>query len=130
MTYKAASQNDNKAYTHAEHPQTMLDGGWCQRAGLLFLFIFSGDESPYFTPVLGEYMELDDAVLAHVYGEVGDSAACALWEGFLLCVRVLSRSRTARESFNQTCAVTCHRPSTTHPSPPPTAPWKSAGGIC
>ena len=47
MTYKAASQNDNKAYTHAEHPQTMLDGGWCQRAGLLFLFIFSGDESPY-----------------------------------------------------------------------------------
>ena len=42
------------------------------------IFIFSGDESPYFTPVLGEYMELDYAVLAHVYGEVGDSAACAL----------------------------------------------------
>ena len=67
------------------------------------IFIFSGDESPYrvFTPVLGEYMELDDAVLAHAYGELGDSAACALWEGFLLCVRVLSRSRTARESFKR-----------------------------
>jgi hypothetical protein len=95
MTYKAASQNDNKAYTHAEHPQTMLDGGWCQRAGLLFLFIFSGDESPYFTPVLGEYMELDYAVLAHVYGEVGDSAACALW---VFCACVCCRGRGRHES--------------------------------
>ena len=51
--------------------------------------------------LLGASMELDDAVLAHAYGELGDSAACALWEGFLLCVRVLSRSRTARESFKR-----------------------------
>jgi hypothetical protein len=28
--------------------------------------------------LLGAYMELDDAVLAHAYGEVGDSAACVL----------------------------------------------------
>jgi hypothetical protein len=64
-------------------------------------------------------MELDDAVLAHAYGEVGDSAACALWEGFLRCVRVLSCEPRARVVV-QTCAVTCHRPSTTQPSPQPT----------
>ena len=33
-------------------------------------------------------MEHDDAVLTRTFGGVGDSAACALWEGFLRCVRV------------------------------------------
>ena len=43
-------------------------------------------------------MELDDAVLAHAYGEVGDSAACAFWEGFLRCVRVLSCEHESRSN--------------------------------
>ena len=43
-------------------------------------------------------MELDDAVLAHAYGEVGDSAACAFWEGFLRCVRVLPCDHEARSN--------------------------------
>ena len=43
-------------------------------------------------------MELDDAVLAHAYGELGDSAACALWEGFLRCVRVLSCEHESRSN--------------------------------
>ena len=34
-------------------------------------------------------MERDDAVLTRTIGGVGDSAACALWEGFLRCLRVL-----------------------------------------
>ena len=33
-------------------------------------------------------MERDDAVLTRTYGGVGDSAARALWEGFVRCVRV------------------------------------------
>ena len=36
-----------------------------------------------FAPAWSIYMELDDAMLVHVYGEVGDYVACALWEGFL-----------------------------------------------
>ena len=43
-------------------------------------------------------MELDDDVLAHAYGEVGDSVACALWEGFLWCVRVLSCEHESRSN--------------------------------
>ena len=43
-------------------------------------------------------MELDDAVLAHAYGEVGDSVACALWEGFLRWVRVLSCEHESRSN--------------------------------
>ena len=43
-------------------------------------------------------MELHDVVLAHAYGEVGDSAACALWEGFLRCVRVLSCEHESRSN--------------------------------
>ena len=43
-------------------------------------------------------MELDDAVLAHAYGEVGGSAACAFWEGFLRCVRVLSCEHESRSN--------------------------------
>ena len=53
-------------------------------------------------------MELDDAVLAHACGEVGDSAACALWEGFLRCVRVLSCEHESRSnvcSDMYTCLV-------------------------
>ena len=34
-------------------------------------------------------MDHDDAVLTHTFGGLGDSAACALWEGFLRCLRVL-----------------------------------------
>ena len=43
-------------------------------------------------------MELDYAVLAHACGEVGDSAACALLEGFLRCVRVLSCEHESRSN--------------------------------
>jgi hypothetical protein len=32
------------------------------------------------------------------YGELGDSAACALWEGFLRCVRVLSCEHDSRSN--------------------------------
>jgi hypothetical protein len=127
MTYKAASQNDNKAYTHAQHSQTMLDGGWCQRAGLLFLFLFSGDESPYRLHLclentwnlmmLCSLMCMARLVTLQPVLSGSSVRACA--------VAVADGTRVV-----QTCAVTCHRPSTTHPSPPPTAPWKSAGGIC
>ena len=34
-------------------------------------------------------MEHDDDVPTRTFGGVGDSVACALWEGFLRCVRVL-----------------------------------------
>ena len=65
-------------------------------------------------------MELHDAVLAHAYGEVGDSAACALWEGFLRCVRVLSCDRTR---VVQMCALNDMSSATHYPSKPPTHTW-------
>ena len=48
-------------------------------------------------------MERDDAVLTRTFGGVGDSAACALWEGFLRCLRVLfwEQPRLQMNSLNE-----------------------------
>jgi hypothetical protein len=43
-------------------------------------------------------MERDDAVLAHTYGGVGDSAACALWSCCVRCVRVRPCDHEARSN--------------------------------
>ena len=61
-------------------------------------------------------MELDDAVLAHACGELGDSAACALWEGFLWCVRVLSCEHESRSNVCSDMSQAIPYPS----KPPPT----------
>ena len=39
-----------------------------------------------------------DAVLTRTYGGVGDSAARALWEGFVRCVRVLPWEHEGRSN--------------------------------
>ena len=67
-------------------------------------------------------MELDDAVLAHAYGEVGDSAACAFWEGFLRCVRVLSCEHESRSNVCSDMSWAIH-----YPSKPPTHPGRARG---
>ena len=69
-------------------------------------------------------MERDDAVLTRTFRGVGDSAACALWEGFVRCVRVLpceheSRSNVSSDMFTGHLLPT----QAAHP------PWKSAWGV-
>ena len=77
-------------------------------------------------------MGRDDAVFTRTFGGVRDSAACALWEGFLRCVRVLqcemSSTRVAGESFKRdvmwVCSDTCvigHLP--TQAAHPLLSPW-------
>ena len=64
-------------------------------------------------------MERDDAVLTRTFGGVGDSAACALWEGFLRCVRVLFWEHESRSNVIGHALPT----QAAHP------PWKSAWGV-
>ena len=67
-------------------------------------------------------MEHDDAVLTRTFGGVGDSAACALWEGFLPCVRVLFWDH---ESRSNACS---HMTQVMYYLPkPPTLPGRARG---
>ena len=43
-------------------------------------------------------MDHDDAVLTRTFGGLSGSAACALWEGFLRCVRVLPWEHEGRSN--------------------------------
>ena len=52
-------------------------------------------------------MELDDDVLAHAYGEVGDSVACALWSCCVRCVRVRPCDHEARSNVCSDNQGTC-----------------------
>ena len=67
-------------------------------------------------------MERGDAVLTRTFRGVGDSAACALWEGFVRCVRVLPCEHERRSNVSSDMSQVIY-----YLPKPPTLPGRARG---